>query len=438
MNDKDINNASPKSKRYEIWDDQVKGLHVRILPDGAKSFHLRYKIGDRYRKGKVGVYRAANATTTQTSLREARENAKAKLKLASKGIDPFLEVRLKVQQEEADALAKASRKTFAQLADDYIELYAKPHLNTVEKIIGMLERDVYPVIGAMALEDIKRQHISDIVTPIMKRGAKVQPNRVFEIVRQIFNWGIEQGRVGDMEYVPTDRMKPPMPKPISRDRFLSAQEIREVWSWLEQSERMNTLSQYVFKLILITGQRPGEVCQIQKSHISTHGNRHVWTIPAELHKNKVPHMVPLSEMAIEILQTVEDVKQELDSPRRTNREPRFINSPFVFPSPQKLGRSFSRSTLNTILNRARKNEMTLERWAPHDLRRTCGTHITGMVKESRQIMDQVLGHKDGKVGAVYDRYAYFDEKCRALDGWSRELRRILDGAEPAKVIPLYR
>ena len=54
-------------------------------------------------------------------------------------------------------------------------------------------------------------------------------------------------------------------------------------------------------------------------------------------------------------------------------------------------------------------------------------------------MDQVLGHKDGKVGAVYDRYAYFDEKCRALDGWSRELRRILnDGeGEVSKVIPLY-
>jgi len=53
-------------------------------------------------------------------------------------------------------------------------------------------------------------------------------------------------------------------------------------------------------------------------------------------------------------------------------------------------------------------------------------------------MDQVLGHKDGKVGAVFDRFAYFDEKCRALDGWSRELRRILKGeGEGSKVIPLY-
>ncbi len=71
---------------------------------------------------------------------------------------------------------------------------------------------------------------------------------------------------------------------------------------------------------------------------------------------------------------------------------------------------------------------------------TCATHITGLVKETREIMDQVLGHKDGNVGAVYDRYAYYDEKCRALDGWSRELRRILSGshADEGNVIPLYR
>jgi len=419
-----------------LWDDKVTGLLLRHYKSGRKSFLLKYRFAGVIKKPKIGDYGKGKE---QLTLKQARIKAGKWLRDLDDGKDPAKERKRKAESAEADALAKAARKTFAQLADDYIELYAKPHLNTVDKMIGMLERDVYPVIGAMALEDIKRQHISDIVTPIMKRGAKVQPNRVFEIVRQIFNWGIEQGRVGDMEYVPTDRMKPPMPKPISRDRFLSAQEIREVWSWLEQSERMNTLSQYVFKLILVTGQRPGEVCQIEKSHISTHGNRHVWTIPAELHKNKVPHVVPLSEMAVEILQKVEDVKQDLDSPRRTNREPRFINSPFVFPSPQKLGRSFSRSTLNTILNRARKNEMTLERWAPHDLRRTCGTHITGMVKETQEIMDQVLGHKDSKVGAVYNRYAYFEEKCRALDGWSRELRRILNNGEGevSKVIPLY-
>ena len=93
----------------------------------------------------------------------------------------------------------------------------------------------------------------------------------------------------------------------------------------------------------------------------------------------------------------------------------------------------------TVLDRARGNDITLEHWTLHHLRRTAGTHITGLVRGTREIMDKVLGHKDGKVGAVYDRYAYFDEKCRALDGWFQELRRILNGAgEGAEVISLYR
>ena len=51
----------------------------------------------------------------------------------------------------------------------------------------------------------------------------------------------------------------------------------------------------------------------------------------------------------------------------------------------------------------------------------------------------MFGHNLSKVGAVYDRYAYFDDKCRALGEWSWERWRILDGTgEGAKVIALYR
>ena len=75
----------------------------------------------------------------------------------------------------------------------------------------------------------------------------------------------------------------------------------------------------------------------------------------------------------------------------------------------------------TVLDRARDNDMTLEHWTPHDMRRTAGTHITGLVKREPRNHGSDAWHKDRKVGAVYDRYAYFDEKCRALVGWSREL-----------------
>ena len=484
MNDKDIRDAQPRANNHDIWDDQVKGLHVNITPKNTKAFYLRYRFGGRLRKKRIALYMKSGFKEPETTLATARRLARNYLNKISEGIDPFLETKRKVDQEEADALAKAARKTFAQLADDYMELYSKPHKDSWKRDQEILDRDVLPRLGAMPLEEIRKTDIDDVTLPILRRGSPSAANHCFEVMRAILNWGANKG-YGGIEYSPMTGMKAPSPKGDGRERVLSEEEIRTAWDWFENGSDMHDLTRLIFKLTLVTGQRPGEVCQMEKEHVTVYGNHHIWTIPGAIRKTDQTHVVPLSGMAIEILEQVEAEKKKLDyvdvetfNPRlaqclhcgtdlpvpknrdgrrirlqycsekcrsdravllrKSKREPRFINSPFVFPSPQRRGKPFSESTLNTVLDRARDNDMTLEHWTPHDLRRTAGTHITGLVKESREIMDQVLGHKDGKVGAVYDRYAYFDEKCRALDGWSRELRRILKGGgEGSKVIPLY-
>ena len=485
MNDIDIRSAQPRSGIYDIWDDQIKGLHVIVSPGGTKAFYLRYRFGGRLRKKRIALYMKSGFKEPETTLATARRLARNYLNKISEGIDPFLEVRRKVQQDEADAIAKAARKTFRQLADDYIELYSKPHKDSWKRDQEILDRDVLPRLGAMPLEEIRKADIADVTRPILKRGSPSSANYCFSVMRAVFNWGSNEG-YGGMEYSPMIGMKAPAPKGDGRERVLSEEEIRTAWDWFETGSDMHELTRNIYKLTLVTGQRPGEVCQMEKEHVSVYGNHHIWTIPGTIRKSGQTHVVPLSGMAIEILEQVEAEKKKLDyvdvetfNPRlgeclhcggglpvpknrdgrrirlqycsekcrsdravllrKSNREPRFINSPFVFPSPRTRGKCYAENTLTHALDRARENDMTLEHWTPHDLRRTAGTHITGLVKETREIMDQVLGHKDGKVGAVYDRYAYFDEKRRALDGWSRELRRILDGTEEsATIIPLYR
>ena len=481
MNDIELEAATPGASTREIWDDKIDGLHVRIYPSGRKVFYLRYRWNGKRLKGKLGQYRKSAPKYTLIMARTEADRKLADLKL---GNNPFLIARDRAEQQDADAAAKAARKTFAQLADDYLELYSKPHKDSWKRDQEILDRDVLPRLGAMPLEEIRKGDIADVTRPILKRGSPSAANHCFEVMRAIFNWGANEGS-GEVEYSPMSGMKAPAPKGDGRARVLSEEEIRTAWDWFETGDDMHELTRLIFKLTLVTGQRPGEVCQMEKEHVTVYGNHHIWTIPGAIRKTDQTHVVPLSGLAIEILEQVEAEKKKLDyvdvetfNPRlgqclhcgtdlpvpknrdgrrirlqycsekcrsdravllrKSKRKPRFINSPFVFPSPRSRGKSFSESTLVTVLDRARDNGMTLEHWTPHDLRRTAATHITGLVKESREIMDQVLGHKDGKVGAVYDRYAYFDEKCRALDGWSRELRRILKGeGEGSKVIPLY-
>ena len=248
---------------------------------------------------------------------------------------------------------------------------------------------------------------------------------------------------------------------------------------------MHELTRHAYKLLLITGQRPGDVCGLQKVDVTIYDGKPIWTIPAERYKSGMTHVVPLSDMAVGILEDVEQLKAKPDyqdirtydprngaclhcgkaipdrrphpdskycSPkcrsdravllRKAKREPRYINSPYVFQSEKRLNTPMKSKTLSRTVDRERSlgGLAGIEHWTPHDLRRTCGTNITGLVKETQEIMDKVLGHKDRSIGATYNRYAYLTEKRRALDGWSRELRRILSRSseEEGNVISLYR
>jgi len=97
-------------------------------------------------------------------------------------------------------------------------------------------------------------------------------------------------------------MKAPAPKGDGGERVLSEEEIRTAWGWFENGSDMHELTRLIFKLTLLTGQRPGEVCQMEKEHVTVYGNHHVWTIPGAIRKNDQTHVVPLSGMAIEILE----------------------------------------------------------------------------------------------------------------------------------------
>jgi hypothetical protein len=58
----------------------------------------------------------------------------------------------------------------------------------------------------------------------------------------------------------------------------------------------------------------------------------------------------------------------------------------------------------------------------HDLRRTVATRLAEVLGENGdKLVKRVLGHSDGSVTAIYNRYAYVREKRDALDRWANEL-----------------
>ena len=56
----------------------------------------------------------------------------------------------------------------------------------------------------------------------------------------------------------------------------------------------------------------------------------------------------------------------------------------------------------------------------------------------RLVVSKILNHVESGVTAVYDRHSYDREKRQALDSWGRKLKSMVEGAEPANVIPMFR
>jgi len=342
-----------------------------------------YRVGRRKRRLTLGSY-------PPMTLAEARKDAKAALVVAQKGGDPAHEKKVARMAE-----------TFSQLAESYIEQYAKPNKKSWRLDEKALYRDAVPRLGTFRAKDITRRDIREMLQDIVARGAPIQANRTFEIVRRLFNWAIGE------DYLTTNPCQG-ISKPAKenrRDRVLKEDEIRAVWQAMEAEQ---PLVAAMFKLRLVTAQRGGEVASMTWEDLDLATGW--WTIPAERSKNGLSHRVPLSPQALAVL---EDVRGQDNG------------SPWLFPSP-KPGRHIE----HLVQAAKRIRERAGVEFVPHDLRRTAASLMTGM-GIPRLTVKKILNHVERDVTATYDRHSYDQEKRQALDAWGQRLIEIVSGEPKA-------
>src|SRR5262249_6258917 len=190
-----------------------------------------------------------------------------------------------------------------------------------------------------------------------------------------------------------------------RDRCLSDDEIRILWNGLDSVFPKAAATRRIIKLLLLTGQRSGEVGGMKRSELDLDGR--VWNLPSARTKNGKPHVVPLSRMAVDIIRQA--IAEALDGEN-------------VFPGHTSL-------RLNNALTVARlRGKLTGEHWTPHDLRRTAISKMAEMgVPE--HVLSRIANHaKAGGsasiTGRVYNQHSYGEEKRQALESWADRLAQI--------------
>ncbi len=397
---------------------------VRVTEQGHRSWSYLFtspRDGKRAR-ATIGTYPATSLAAARGKALEARGHVEA-------GRDPRL-----VLAGQATA-----GMTIAGLVDAYLADPEKAALRSRAEIDRRLRKNVVPVIGEIKLAELRRRDVRNVTDKILKRERKVEATRVFEDVRAMVRWAVQN------EYLdanPLDGMSKPA-EATSSNRVLSEDETRTLWQGLPEALGRSVQCQQIIKLCLVTGQRVGEVAGIVADELDLKARE--WRLPGGRTKNGHPHVVPLSDLAIEIIKAAKAAKLThlptagSDAPAPMENVP---GSEQLFPCGE--GSLSPVAVARTIL---RANETSKERpsgrfgiapWSAHDLRRTA---LTGMARLG--VAPIVLGHvanhrtttRAGVTLAVYSQYTYDKEKRAALDLWAERLAGIVSG-KAAKVTPL--
>ena len=384
-----------------IGDNRNFGL--RVSYGGKKSWFILYRHHGRQRRLTLGSY-------PKLGLADAREAA-----------DEQVSAILGEQDPAGEKQSKKRAKTFTELAEDYIEQYAKPRKRSWEQDAAVLRRDLIPRWTGRKAYEIRRRDVRAALARIVDRGAPVLANNGLGILRKVFNWALEideddhQHPIYYIQGNPCSGIRPPA-EAKSRERVLTTDEIATLWKGLEESP-ISLSIQLALKLMLVTAQRNTEVRAAAKSEFDLTAGW--WTIPGERAKNGMAHRVPLSPLARTIVETAWHRSGE---------------SPYLFPSPMKAGPT-SKSAVTQALLRHREG-LGVAHWVPHDLRRSAASHMTGS-GIARLAVSKILNHVEGGVTAVYDRHSYDAEKRQALDSWGRRLQAVVSG-EANNVVEMTR
>jgi hypothetical protein len=211
--DKSIAALRPKVERYEVWEGG--GFGVRVSPRGAKAWIWVYHFVGRPRRMTLGTYPALGLADARIKLADAR-------KLLEHGIDPG-------DREVRARKAERAAETLAELAEAYLDKWARPRKRSAAEDERILHKDVIPAWGRRKANDVARKDVIALLDRIIDRGSPIAANRTLAVVRRMFGWALSRDIIPAN---PCAAVKAPG-KETRRERVLSADEIAALWRSLD-------------------------------------------------------------------------------------------------------------------------------------------------------------------------------------------------------------
>jgi len=371
----------------EVWDELLPGFGVRI-GKRRRTYFVMSRLDGRQIRRTVG-------TTATMTLAQARVTARDMLANFAAGVDPA-----EAEKRRRLEAARARRNTFAAVAADYMAEHGCHRKDAAERQ-RKLDVDILPVLGEIPITDLRRADIKGLVLAKAK-SAPIMAARMKSLIYTVMRYACDE------ELVDTVPGPIRLPREKPRDRYLSESEIRNFWGGLDQA-KLDAQMRRILKLLLVTGQRRGEVCHMRWDELDL--EKGVWELPAERTKAGRAHRVPLSPPAIELIGAPD-------------------GGEYVFHHLD--GAPFTPWSVSTGMRRALPHLGLADKPAtPHDLRRTFASQLAELGID-RLTISKLLNHADPTItGAVYELSEHWDKKRVAMLSWAERLQEIVSGEAAA-------
>jgi integrase len=387
LTDESVRDLQPRDKKYEVWDAgsrAVPGFCVRVEVSGRKTFYFRYSLSGLfwYRIGPAAMGAA-----------EARVEARKATGDVARGINPHRE-----------RMAKRGGVTFEQLQKRYVEEHAKKHNKSWKQADYLIRAFVLKTWAKLPAASITRAEVRQLFGSI---AAPQTANQVKAAISAVFKFGIDE------EVVAINPCKGVKDNPTkARERVLSESEVKLFW---EACEKVHLVKATALRVVLLTGQRPGEVACMRREHIK---DDNWWELPGlpvpklgwPGTKNGVSHRVFLAPPVVKLIKS--EAKEG-----------------FVFASER--GNAFDE--LHDVMREISKLCEFNPTVTPHDLRRTMGSTITGR-GHGRDAMDRILNHREKSTTDVYDRHDYAARDRLIMEDVAGHLLRLAEGVVEDNVV----
>jgi len=351
------------------------GLHLAVLPSGAKSWRVAYRLAGKPQTISLGPY----PDVSLAEARKKRDDLKATLR---DGGDPMAPRR---STRAGLTLAKASEMFWSGRAD----LSADYRDNAVRA----LQMHVEPKLGAKPIASITREDVMSVLEPMDAANLHSYVRKTRMWLGQVFDWAVERG---DAKINPCALINPKKAFGHSPVEHFAAIEVAEVPELLQRiAMERELLSVLACRLLALTWVRTSELRGMTWGEV----DGTVWRIPGPRMKRKRDHLVPLSPQAMALLGKLKN---------------RATGSSYVFPSEHRLDRPMSENTILMLLARiGYKGRMTGHGW-----RSVASTWANDRGFKADAIERQLAHAPDDKVRAAYTRAEFMDERRAMLLAWA--------------------